>query len=376
MKMPTYICTPIIRFSIAMISLSIPLLSTSALAKKVDHNAIARSSAIFTLKSDTTAKTQNNIIKTAHFYGATVRYRYNYALKGFSLYSTPQINKQLVNLFPEITHIEKNRVVRLMKQRITLQQDTAKKTGQSTPWGINAVGGGSNGKGLTAWLLDTGIDSQHADLEVNTKLGINFVSANPSFEDDNGHGTHIAGIIGAKNNNIDVIGVAAGATLVPVKVLDSKGEATIDTLLAGIDYVAKHAKPGDCANISLNTSGSSNSLALALKNTADNGIKFSIAAGNSAADVNNYTPANINHSNIYTVSAIDNNHQRASFANYGDSVIDYFAPGVNIESTQIGGGTTTYSGTSMAAPHICGLLILDRLTAASNTASVKTNYLP
>lgn len=237
---------------------------------------------------------------------------------------------------------------------------------QETPWGITRVGGPGDGTGRTAWIIDTGIDLDHPDLNVDVTRSANFVNRGKNSPDDgNGHGTHVAGTVAAIDNDIDVVGVAAGATVVAVRVLDNSGSGTYSGVIAGVDYVANNASSGDVANMSL-TGGASNSLDQAVQSAAGNGIKFALAAGNDGANANNYSPARFNHANVSTVSAIGGNDCRASWSNYGNPPVDYAAPGVGVLSTKKGGGTTTYSGTSMAAPHVAGLLLLGNITADGN----------
>ena len=176
-------------------------------------------------------------------------------------------------------------------------------------------------------------------------------------EDDNGHGSHCAGIVAAKDDTIGVIGVAAGAEVVPVKVLDRRGFGPWSVIIAGIDYVASTAVPGDVANLSLGGS-IYEPVDLAVINLGDAGIYVSLAAGNSRKDANNYSPARVNGENIYTVSACDKYDVWAYFSNYGNPPIDFCAPGVYVYSTYKNGGYATMSGTSMSAPHVSGLLLI------------------
>jgi subtilisin family serine protease len=231
---------------------------------------------------------------------------------------------------------------------------------QDIPPGISRVGGPLDGSGLTAWIIDTGIDLDHPDLNVNKKRGKNFVSSlfrNRGPGDGHGHGTHVAGIVGAMNNSIDSVGIAAGATVIPIRVLGDSGMGTIDNVIKGVDYVAQNGRAGDCANLSLSTS-TSISLNDAVESASQSGVYFAIAAGNYSSDADSYSPANAVGSNVFTISAVDSSDNFASFSNFGSPPIDYAAPGVDISSTALGGGVTIMSGTSMAAPHVCGLLML------------------
>lgn len=232
---------------------------------------------------------------------------------------------------------------------------------QSIPWGITRIGGSSDGTGKTAWIIDTGIDISHPDLNVDESKGYNFIKPGTSPDDDNGHGTHCAGIVAALDNSIGVVGVAAGATVVPVKVLDRKGSGAYSVIIAGIDFVAANAKVGDAANMSLGGSVYQ-PIDDAVLNLASKGIKIAIAAGNESTDANTSSPARVNGTNIYTVSAMGTNDLWAYFSNYGNPPVDYCAPGYSIYSTYKGDSYATLSGTSMAAPHVCGLLLLGNIT--------------
>lgn len=228
------------------------------------------------------------------------------------------------------------------------------------PWGIKRVGGAGAGAGKTAWIIDTGIDLDHPDLNVDTTRSRSFLTtgkdpANP--DDKNGHGTHVAGTIAAIDNDIDVVGVAAGATVVAVRVLNKRGSGTWSGVIAGIDYVAAKGAAGDVANMSLG-GGYNQMVNDAVVGASKTGVMFSLAAGNESTDAKTRSPASANGANIYTVSAINVSDKFASFSNYGNPPIDFAAPGVNVESLAIGGGVTTKSGTSMAAPHVAGILLL------------------
>lgn len=232
---------------------------------------------------------------------------------------------------------------------------------QETPYGILRVKGVTNYTGTNvAWVVDTGIDLDHPDLNVDASRGFNaFTSGRDgkSTDDGNGHGSHVAGTIAAINNSFGVIGVAPGATVIPVKVLDGNGSGSYSGVIAGVEHVGAKGKSGDVANLSL---GGPVSQALddAILAASNGGIKFALAAGNESSDANNSSPARVNGTNIVTISAMDSGNKWASFSNFGNPPVDYAAPGVAVKSTWKDGGYNTISGTSMASPHAAGVLLL------------------
>lgn len=294
---------------------------------------------------------------------AKAKHIYSHSIKGFAVnMPCPQAENAFGNN-ASIASFEQDRLVFAVApppgKGKNQDGDTSEPpASQSTPWGISRVGGPFDGSGLTAWVIDTGIDLNHPDLMVDSSRGFSAFSNGPdaSPDDKHGHGTHVAGTIAAINNDIDVVGVAAGATVIPVKVLDRRGSGTTSGVIAGIDFVAANGAAGDCANMSLG-GGKSASLDAAVQSLAATGVMVSLAAGNESQFAGNVSPAGANGATIYTISATDVNDNFAYFSNYGNPPVDYAAPGVAILSLKVGGGTTTASGTSMAAPHACGVLL-------------------
>jgi len=218
--------------------------------------------------------------------------------------------------------------------------------------------------GKTAWIVDSGIDSDHPDLVVDVSRSRSYLTRGRySIEDGNGHGTHVAGTVAAIDNTIGVVGVAPGATIVALRVLDNRGSGDFSWTIAALDYVAASASIGDAVNMSLGPTSRYTDTAVdaAVTNVADLGIKIAIAAGNASDDALYYSPARVNHTNVYTVSAMDNTDTFAYFSNYGTPV-DVSGPGVSVYSTYKEGGYATLNGTSMASPHVCGLLLLGNIT--------------
>ena len=227
---------------------------------------------------------------------------------------------------------------------------------QETPWGITRVGGAGDGTGRTAWIIDSGIDLDHPDLNVDVGRSADFTGSRKGPEDENGHGTHVAGTVAAIDNDLGVVGVAAGATVVAVRVLDRRGSGSYSGVIAGIDYVAANGQAGDVANMSLG-GGYSEALNSAVV-AASSKVKFALAAGNASTNAATRSPASANGANFYTVSACDSSDNWASFSNYGNPPVDYGAPGVGVLSTYKDGGYATLNGTSMASPHVAGILLL------------------
>ena len=242
-------------------------------------------------------------------------------------------------------------------------------------WNVKRVGYG-DGTGKTAWIIDSGIDFDHPDLNVDTVRSKSFLTGKDA-RDENGHGTHVAGIIGAKNNSIGVLGVASGANLVSLRVLDENGDGTVSGIIQALAYVNANASPGDVVNMSLGEEGISQTLDQQVQNTAARGIYIAIAAGNDSKMADLFSPGRVNGPNIYTVSAIDSLDNFASFSNYGNDVVDFAAPGVRILSTYKDNQYAIMSGTSMAAPHVAGLLLLKgKNITSSGTANNDPDGVP
>jgi subtilisin family serine protease len=314
------------------------------------------------------------ILKRAGVFDGEVEHVYGTALKGFSLKIPPGQLKKLQD-DPSVSFIEKDQVATLIfpdlkiKKKPVLPPDPEPDPTQEVPWGITRVNGGGEFTGKnTAWILDSGIDLDHPDLNVDVSRSVTFVRSK-SADDDNGHGSHVAGTIGAIDNEIGVVGVAPNATLVAVKVLDRRGSGSYSGVIAGIDYVAANAANGDVANMSLG-GPTSDALDAAVIAAAESGIKFALAAGNESDDANNHSPARANHPNIYTVSAMwEGDRFATEFSNYGNPPVDYAAPGVYILSTYKNGGYETLHGTSMAAPHVAGILLWGSISSDGNVTS-------
>ena len=333
---------------------------------------VFKEDADFGLRSDDTYERRQAKMKAASqallrgkgIAAANLGHVYGNAIKGMAVgLSNAEVNR--LRQDPRVAYIEQDRVVKLAPppgKGPNKDKDNGSDPGQSTeekPWGITRVNGGVSYTGSNvAWIIDTGIDLDHPDLNVDASQGFTaFTSGrDANLEDNNGHGSHVAGTVAAIKNTFGVIGVAAGAKVIPVKVLDGRGSGSYSGVIAGVDHVKAYGKSGDVANMSL---GGPASKALDDAVVAASAkVKFSLAAGNDGTHAGNSSPARANGGNIYTISAVNSSDIFASWSNYGNPPVDYAAPGVSIKSTWKDGGYNTISGTSMAAPHVAGILLL------------------
>jgi len=319
-------------------------------------------------------------------FGASVSHVYRNALSGYSATLSPA-RVAALRADPSVAAVVPDRTLRIQAQTL--------------PTGINRIDGelsstvSGNGSGtvnVDVAIIDTGI-GPNSDL--NIVGGTNCVGGS-SFNDDNGHGTHVAGTVAARDNTAGVVGVAPGARLYAVKVLNAQGSGSISQIICGIDWVTARAGTIEVANMSLggqspfgSFSGCSSSfdpMHPAICRSVQAGVTYAVAAGNSAANANNFVPATYNE--VITTSALadfngqpgggaastcraDQDDTFADFSNFGADV-DLIAPGVCILSSAPNGGLATFSGTSMASPHVAGAAALYKSTHASATpAQVK-----
>lgn len=238
--------------------------------------------------------------------------------------------------------------------------------GQYADYSNTLVGGcDCTGHNKWAWIIDTGIDLNHPDLNVKTDYGKSFINGE-SPEDYRGHGTHVAGIIAAKNNSFGAKGIAAGAWVVPLKVFPKVGGADYSKVVAALDWVYTYGHVGDIVNISLGSkispSAPETAVEKAIKKLAEKGIYVIIAAGNDKIHASGFHPARVNGFRISTIAATAKinipwsigTHFAAWYSNYGKDPVDYAAPGTSIYSTYKSGGYAFLTGTSMAAPNFAG----------------------
>ncbi|MFC7081446.1 S8 family serine peptidase [Halorussus caseinilyticus] len=239
--------------------------------------------------------------------------------------------------------------------RYVEKNGTVEALAQTLPWGIDRVdadvahSNGDTGSGADIAILDTGIDSDHPDLQANLGTGKDF-SGKGTWEDGDGHGTHCAGIANAVNNSEGVVGVSTEATLHAGKVLGDDGSGSFSDVAAGLEWAADQGY--DVASLSLGASSGSSTVKDAVDYAYNNGVLVVSSAGNSGpcSDCVGYPAA---YSNAIAVSSTDSDDTLSSFSSTG-SEVELAAPGGSIYSTYQGGGYDTLSGTSMSCPHVSG----------------------
>jgi subtilisin family serine protease len=249
---------------------------------------------------------------------------------------------------------------------------------ETLPWGVDRIDadlvwdtngdltldpGANTGNGVKVAVLDTGIDLTHPDLQANIRGGVNTINPLKSANDDNGHGTHVAGIIAAIDNDVGVIGVGPQAHLYAVKVLSRTGSGWVSDIIEGIQWSIQNGM--QVINMSFGTSSDVQSFHDALTAAYNAGIVLVAAAGNSGPGDNTVLyPAK--YAEVIAVSATDSTDAIASFSSRGPEV-ELAAPGVSINSTYKGGTYKVLSGTSMASPHAAGTAALVIASGVTDT---------
>lgn len=255
---------------------------------------------------------------------------------------------------PDVVRVDEDvKVFALQYREGNVRTERITQSSQLLPWGIDRIDaelvwpGGNTADPVKVGIIDTGISNNHPDLSANVKGGVNTINPRKSWNDDNGHGSHVAGIVAALNNTTGVVGVGPKADLYAIKVLNAVGSGYLSDVIEGIQWaVANHMQ---VVNMSLGTGSDIQSFHNAVIAAKNAGVVVVAAAGNSGSSV--IFPAA--YPEAIAVSATDQNNVIASWSSRGPEV-DLAAPGVSIYSTYKGTGYATLSGTSMAAPHVAG----------------------
>jgi subtilisin family serine protease len=366
---------------------SVVLAATAATAATTSTRTEEAKSYVVVLRGSVDSSSVASEQARAH--AATVSHVYTTALQGYSARMAPASAARLAR-DPRVQFVQPDGVVTT--------------SAQDLPTGVNRVdadlsptakiNGVDERVNVDVAVIDTGIDLDHPDLNVYTQGATN-CSTGRSADDGHGHGTHVAGTIGALDNGSGVVGVAPGARLWPVRVLSKQGRGTTSDVVCGIDYVTAHAGEIEVASMSLGGTGTDDgncgmtnrdAMHAAICRSVAAGVTYVVAAGNESDDAANHVPAA--YDEVITVSALadfngqpgggapatcfnDQDDTLADFSNFGADV-DLIAPGVCILSTWKGGGYNTISGTSMATPHVSGAAALYKSThPGASPAEVK-----
>lgn len=305
---------------------------------------------IVTLKGGTQAPSSAGK-SIAEKYGARISHTYGTALNGYAVKVNEKQARRLAADSRVASVVQDTRVALDHYQKNPPSWGLDRIDQRNLPLDKGYTWPESAGAGVTAYVIDTGIRITHKDFGGRASYGWDFVGNDRTAQDGNGHGTHVAGtIVGTK------YGVAKKAKVVAVRVLDNNGSGTTAQVIAGIDWVTKHAKKPAVANLSLG--GFANAqLDAAVRNSIASGVTYAVAAGNDGLPAGLYSPARV--TQALTVGASDRTDARASFSNTG-AALDLFAPGVAITSASYASdtGKATFSGTSMASPHVAGAAAL------------------
>ncbi|WP_284090556.1 S8 family peptidase [Acinetobacter pittii] len=299
-------------------------------------------------------------------HGGKVLQTYDAVLKGFAIY------------LPDVAGTAFVEAMKKNPKVVSVENDTIMKidaTTQSNPdWGLDRIDQKNlpldsaysylqTGSGTTAYIVDTGILSTHQQFSGRVLSGYTAISDGNGTSDCHGHGTHVAGTVGGST-----YGVAKNVSLVPIRILGCDGSGASSNVIAGLDWILKNGKKPAVVNMSLGGEANA-SLDSAVENLFNNGYVMVVAAGNSNTDACSSSPARV--SKAITVAATDSTDTRASYSNYG-SCVDIFAPGSQINSSWIGSNTATkvLNGTSMATPHVVG--VVAEMLQSTPTATPQT----
>lgn len=330
--------------------------------------------------------------------GAELSHVYAAALKGYAASMSPQA-AAAVGRDPSVAYVERDK--RAFASAQAPSSGFRRISGLGNPT-LDIDGKDDVQVNVDVAVLDSGIDYDHPDLRVVARTRCDTAEGDPphdcidgSGDDVDGHGTHVAGIVGAKDNGIGTVGVAPGARLWAVRVLDNEGTGWVSEIVAGVNWVTERSGQIEVANMSLGADAPSAAMRDAIDASVAKGVIYVVAAGNEQANADDYVPARFD--NVITVSALTDfdgmsgslrgydacfdtgaeypnaevDDTLAWYSNYG-AVVDMVAPGTCIESAYKNGGYAILSGSSQAAPHVAGAAaILASIRNPNNAADVQ-----
>ncbi|WP_327257548.1 S8 family peptidase [Streptomyces sp. NBC_01244] len=314
--------------------------------------------------------------KVAERLGLKPKYLYTKAMNGFAVPMT-KLQLEIARVALGVKSVASDAKVSTPSSVQTKATAAHALRGPSASWGLDRIDQQAlpldstfttqgNGAGVTAYILDTGIDYKHDEFGGRATFGFDAIKDGRDGQDCNGHGTHVAGTVAGKT-----YGVARKASVVSVRVLDCTGTGDSSGIIAGLDWVAKNAKQPAVLNGSLG-GDKSEVLNEAANAVTDAGVLPVIAAGNSSKDACFVSPASAG--KVFTVAASNQWDEETSFSNYGTCVSQY-APGEAIVSAKLGGGSVVENGTSMAAPHVTGVAVLYKQANPAATPQDIVEYL-
>ncbi|MFI7637798.1 S8 family serine peptidase [Nonomuraea sp. NPDC049400] len=378
--------TPLLALLVSALALALTPPAASAAAQETQA---AQETYIVQLKPTLRAAPRSAAQDQVSQHGGELVGVYEHAFKGYTARLSATAAEQLKQN-PNVLSVEPDAVVTTFAQ--------------TTPTGVKRIFAPSNPNldidgvddvrvDVDVAVVDTGVDHTHPDLNVVARANcVTGICLNNSGTDDNGHGSHVAGIVGAKDNTAGSVGVAPGARIHGVKVLNAAGSGTLSGIAAGIDWVVARSSTIEVINLSLGCNGcSSSAISSAITNAVNRGIVVVVAAGNSHANTSGFFPAN--HPDVVTVSALtdndglpggaggstlscrsetDQDDTSAFYSNFG-ATVEITAPGTCIYSTWRNGGYNTISGTSMASPHVAGAAGI--LTSGARKPTTRTGAL-
>jgi len=301
-------------------------------------------------------------------HGGSLRHTYTSALKGFAA-SLPEAAVAGLRLDPLVAYVEPDHMVQV--------EGTEQMDANGDPWGLDRIDQRalplsatysytSTGAGVHVYIIDTGIWTLHSEFGGRADNVYDVIGL--AGEDCNGHGTHVAGIVGSAT-----YGVAKGVFLHGLRVVfDCSGVGYTSDVIAGVDWVAAHHASPAVANMSLGAGDPDSALTTAVTNLWKSGVFVAVAAGNHNADACQVLP--VGASAAFVVAASTRTDAAASFSNWGRCV-DAYAPGQDIKSTWLLGQTMTMSGTSMATPHATGVAALYKATLGDAPSDAVANWI-